>query len=347
MQAAFIEDFGPPSAIRYGAMDDPEPGPTDVLVQVSASTVNHVDTFVRSGAWRTPVPFPFVIGRDLVGTVAAVGPGAVGFEVGDRVWSNSLGYAGRQGAASEYAVVPVERLYHLPPEVAPEDAVVVLHPAATAYLGLFTHGRMQRGETAVVVGAGGNVGSAMLSMGRAAGITTIAVASARDADYCRSLGAAEVVDYRAPDVADQIRSVCPDGVDAYIDAAGRNDVGTAVDLLARRGRLVLLAGLRSRPVLPVGNLYVKDCSIVGFAISQASAAELAEAAGFINRMLADGTLRAREAETLPLAAAAEAHSRCEAGELRGKRLVLVTEVRAAGRSRDTRSESQLTAQYSQ
>jgi len=322
VRAAYIEQLGTPDVIRYGDLPEPASGPTDVLVRVAVTTVNPVDTFVRSGAYRTPVRFPFVIGRDLAGTVTAAGPGAAGFEIGDRVWCNSLGHAGRQGAAAELAVVPVDRLYRLPAGVSESDAVAVAHPAATAYLALFTHGRVRAGETVVVVGAGGNVGGAVVVLAADAGARVVAVASARDAGYCHDLGAAEVVDYRAPDLADRLRRASPDGVDAYVDTAGRNDLATAVDLLADRGRVVVLAGADTRPVLPVGDLYRKDCAVVGFVISQATTAELAAAARTINRLLAAGRLRPRTTDTLPLADAAEAHRRLEAGALHGRRVVL-------------------------
>ncbi|MEU4676149.1 alcohol dehydrogenase catalytic domain-containing protein [Micromonospora sp. NPDC023737] len=107
MRAAYIERPGPAADIRFGDLPAPHPGPTDVLVDVIATTVNPVDTFVRSGAYRTPLPLPLVVGRDLVGRVAEVGPGAAGFHAGDLVWCNSLGYDGRQGSAAEQAVVPV------------------------------------------------------------------------------------------------------------------------------------------------------------------------------------------------------------------------------------------------
>ncbi|MDF2260708.1 NADPH:quinone reductase [Streptantibioticus ferralitis] len=332
MRAAYIEQLGPPEIIRYGELPTPQPGPNDVLVDVTVATVNHVDTFVRSGAWRTPVEFPFVIGRDLVGTVAAAGPGAPGFAVGDRVWCNSLGHGGRQGAAADQAVVPVDRLYHLPDGVDPGDAVAMAHPAATAYLALFTHGRMRPGETVVVLGAAGNVGAAVVVMAAEAGARVIAVASARDAEYCRSLGAAEVIDYRDPDVPKRVLQASAHGVDLHVDTAAHNDLDTAVGLLAKRGRIVLLAGMRTRPVLPVGPLYLKDCSAVGFAISQATTAELAEAAVAINRLLANGRLRPRRTRTLPLSEAAEAHRAVEAGEAHGIRLILRTGTAPAGSS---------------
>jgi len=319
---AYVEQLGPPENIRYGPLPEPTPGPTDVLVEVTAVAVNPVDTFVRSGAFPTPVSFPFVIGRDLVGTVLEAGPGAPGFATGDLVWCNSLGHGGRQGAAAERVVVPADRLYHLPPGVDPVEAVAVVHPAATAHLALFTHGGLQPGRTVLVLGAAGNVGSALVVMAAEAGARVVAVASARDEEYCRSLGAAEVFDYRDPAFPDRVRAACPGGVDLYLDTSGTNDLETAVDLLALRGRIVVLAGGGSRPVLPAGELYRKDCSVVGFVISHATTAELAGAAREVNRLLAAGRLRPRTVEELPLSAAAEAHRRMERGELRGRRVVL-------------------------
>ncbi|MEU5259216.1 NADPH:quinone reductase [Amycolatopsis sp. NPDC021455] len=322
MRAAFIERLGPPEAIHYGELATPRPGPADVLVDVTATAVNHVDTFVRSGAWRTPIDFPFVIGRDLAGTVVETGSDVHGFRPGDPVWCNSLGHAGRQGAAAERAVVPVDRLYRMPDGVSAAEVVAVAHPAATAHLALFTHGRLRDSETVVVAGAAGNVGSALVVLAAAAGARVIATAAARDAGYCRSLGASEVIDYTDPAVPERVRAAAPDGVDVFIDTAGRNDLSSSVDLLANRGRIVVLAGMRTRPVLPVGPLYLRDRSVVGFAISQATTTELAHAAGTINRSLATGCLRARKTETLPLSAAASAHRRVEAGGTSSTKLVL-------------------------
>ncbi|WP_079085901.1 NADPH:quinone reductase [Streptomyces silvensis] len=330
MRAAFIERLGAPDEIRCAEFPDPRPGPTDVLVEVAATTVNPVDTFVRSGVFRTPLPLPLVVGRDLVGTVREAGPGAPGFAPGDRVWCNSLGHGGRQGAAAELAAVPADRLYHLPPGVDTATAVAVLHPAGTAYLALRTHARVRPGETVLVAGAAGNVGSALVTLAVDAGARVVGTASAGDAAYVRSLGAAEVFDYRDPDLAGRLRGACPSGADVYVDSYGTNDLTGAVDLLAPRGRIVLLAGVAARPVFPVGPFYMKDASVLGFVISHATTAELAAAADTVNRLLAAGRLRPRRTEHVPLDALAEAHRRMERGELRGRRLVVRPGTRRTG-----------------
>ena len=189
MKAAYITTLGSPDVITYGEMDRPVPGPTDVLVRVEAAAVDPVDTFVRSGAYRTPTPFPFVLGRDLVGTVAETGPGATGFAVGDRVWSHSMGHGGRQGVTAEYCVVGVDRLYHLPADVDAARAVAVLHPVATAHLALFRHARLRPGETVLVIGGAGNVGRAATVLAAFGDTMTSQRATSRSSRSSRPWGA--------------------------------------------------------------------------------------------------------------------------------------------------------------
>jgi NADPH:quinone reductase-like Zn-dependent oxidoreductase len=312
-RAAFIRELGDPSVIEVGELPVPAVGPLDVLVEAEAMAVNHVDTFVRSGSYATPTPFPFVIGRDLVGTVSSVGSGVAGFSVGDRVWTNSMGHGGRQGTFADVVVVPAERLYPLPAGVAAAEAARVLHVAATAWLGLFRHARLSLGETVLVNGAGGGVGTAVVQLAKAAGAFVVATTSADDTDWVRSCGADEVLDYRSSTLADDVGSAAPSGVDVWWDNSGVNDVGFALPRLAMGGRFVMISGLDSRPSVRAGDLYTRDASVLGFAISNASVSDLASAARAINGQLSRGALRARAGEVFPLSRAADVQRAIESG----------------------------------
>jgi 2-desacetyl-2-hydroxyethyl bacteriochlorophyllide A dehydrogenase len=321
LRAAYIEQTGPADVIRYGQLPDPAPGPTDVLVEVRYTTVNPVDALIRSGRYPVPTPFPFVVGRDLIGRVVSASSGAAGFAAGDLVWCNSLGHGGRQGAAAELAVVAADRLYRLPGGVNPADAVTLLHPAATAYLGVITHGGLRTGETVLVTGGAGNVGSAAIAIAVNAGARVVATASAADAAYCRELGAWQVLDYHDPALTQRVRELCPEGIDVYFDCAAVNDLSAGVAVLAERGRMVILSGIQ-QPVLPVTTLFQKTGSIRGFVISTATVSELAAAAGEVNRLMTRGRLRTRRSVNRNLSELADVHRQLESGELRGTRVVV-------------------------
>ena len=318
MRAAYVKELGPADNIRYGELPVPEVGMTDVLVEVEAMAVNPVDVLVRAGFWPTPTPFPFVIGRDLVGRVTDAGPGVVGFAPGQRVWCNSLGHGGRQGSFSTYASVPADRLYHLPDAADPLEAVSLLHPAATAYLALHRHGELREGDTVLVAGGAGNVGTAAVQLAVMAGARVLATCGPAEADRCRDAGAAEVLDYADPALGERVREVAPDGLDLYLDTSGHIDLELACDLLAFRGRIVLISGFPdARPALPIWRLYTRDGRVHGFVISLATVDELAGAAAALNRCFASGRLLTQIAEVLPLERAADAQRMVERG-LRGR-----------------------------
>jgi len=322
MRAAYIEQRGPAENIRYGTLPEPDISPDEVLVKVDAVAVNPVDTFVRSGSYPTVIPLPFVVGRDLVGTVAQP---SGGFRAGDRVWCTSLGYDGRQGATAEFAAVPVDRLYELPAEVDPVTAVAVAHPASTAYLATVEYGEIKAGETVLIVGAGGNVGSAAVALAARSGATVIAVSSARSRDRCLQLGAHEVYDYAA-DWVPLVSKTHHGAIDIYLDTSGVNDVAAAVDLLAPHGRIALISGdgtpETQRPV-PLGPLYRKSGSIRGFVMSRASTRQLAAAAQRMAVLLAEGELVPNFIDLMQFSEAARAHRRIETEVMGGTRLVLL------------------------
>lgn len=322
MLAAYVTAVGSAESIRVDRLPVPNATRGTVLVRVIAAAVNHVDTFVRSGAYRTALTFPFVIGRDLVGVVVAMGEGVTNFVPGQRVWCNSLGFDGRQGACSEYAVVPGERLYPLPPDVTPADAVSLFHPAATAHIGLRREAKLRRGEVVVVNGCYGAVGSAVVQLAAADGARVIGIDRAENAERGRRCGAEVVIDRAAGDVTEQLAAAIPTGIEVFWDTSGRVDLEVILPLMAIGGRVVLVAGMTSQTTLPIGVLYTRDVSVHGFAISNATEADLADAARSINKLLRTGQLRAHDVVAMPLSSAARAHNSQERRDFPGSRFVL-------------------------
>jgi NADPH2:quinone reductase len=325
MKAAYIERTGPPEQIRYGDLPTPVPGEREVLVRVRAVVVNLIDTYIRSGAYAIDLPLLFIIGRDMTGDVVATGPGVTRFAPGDRVWCNNQGYDGRQGTFAELLAIDERLLYPLPDGVEPREAVTVLHSALTAVLGLFARARLRAGETVFLNGGDGNVGTAVLQLARATGArVAVTAGSEPKALWCRQLGADRVISYKSEDVHQALHAFAPDGVNVYWDATGRPDVEQALAVLARRGRIVLMSGLKHRCTLPVGAFYTKNCTMFGFTVTDATIEELAAYAVEINSGLAKGVLKGKVHAILPLAQAAEANRMVERGKLFGK-IVLVPE----------------------
>jgi NADPH:quinone reductase-like Zn-dependent oxidoreductase len=314
MRAAFFGEPGPAEVVEVGELPIPVPGPTDVLVAVEVAVINPVDALIRSGRWPTLMPLPFVTGRDLVGTVTAAGAGS-GFSPGDRVWSNSLGHAGRQGACADYAVVPGDRLYPLPDGAVAAEAAAALHSAATAFIGLHHRARARAGQAILVGGAAGGVGSALARFASEAGLRVIATARPGDHARCLDQGASAVFDFGDPDLAGRVLDVAPGGVDIHWDTSGRMPLNVMEPMTASGGKIIVTAGVEPQPpktsLLPI---FTRDISVIGFVISLATATELADAAQAINRHLASGDLTTMTAGIMPLGKTAEAHALVESGQ---------------------------------
>jgi NADPH2:quinone reductase len=330
MKAAFIETTGGPEVIRYGDLARPTPKAGEVLVRVGAVAVNPIDTYIRSGAVAMPLPKPLIIGCDLAGTVEAVGPDARRFRPGDRVWGSNQGVLGRQGTFAEYACVHEDWLYPTPAGVSDIEAAAVALVGIAAHLGLFRCARLQPGETVFVNGGTGGVGSMVVQMSKAAGASVITtVGSAEKANLCRSWGADCVINYKNEDVDAKIRDCTKGkGVHVWYETQREPDFLRIVGLLAPRGRMVIIAGRQAQPVFPVGPFYVKDLSLFGFAIFNATPEEQRRCTEDINRWLAEKKLHGQIGRTFRLAEAAAAHRLQEentlqkAGTLTGK-IVLV------------------------
>jgi NADPH2:quinone reductase len=330
VKAAYIEAPGPPEAIRYGDLPRPAPKGRELLVRVAAVAVNPIDTYIRAGIVKMALPSPFIVGCDLAGTVEAAGPEARRFRPGDRVWGSNQGLLGRQGTFAEYACCDEEYLYGLPAGVKETDAAAAALVGITAHLGLFRCARLRAGETVFVNGGTGGVGSMVVQMARAAGARAVAtVGSAEKAAACRALGAERAVNYKTEDVAAALREATGGaGVDVWFETQREQDFLKAVELIRPRGRMIVMAGRDARPIFPTGPFYVKDLSLHGFAMFNATPDEQRACADDINRWLAEGRLKAAVGRTFRLAETAAAHKLQEentlgkAGTLSGK-IVLV------------------------
>jgi NADPH:quinone reductase len=309
MKAAYLEAPGGPEVIRYGELPRPEPKAKEVLVKVGAVAVNPIDTYIRSGAVTMPRPSPFIIGCDLAGTVEAIGSGVQRFKPGDRVWGSNQGLLGRQGTFAEFACVEEDWLYPTPVGVADTEVAAVALVGITAHLGLFRSARLQPGETVFVNGGTGGVGSMVVQMGKAVAARVAAtVGTAEKAALCRSLGADLVLNYKTDDISARLRDFTQgQGVNVWYETQREPDFVRTVELMARRGRMVVMAGRQAQPIFPVGPFYTRDLSLYGFAMFNAPPGEQRACAEDINRWLGDRKLRAQIGKVFPLAEAAAAH----------------------------------------
>ena len=308
MKAAFINQVGAPDAIVFGELPAPKPGRKQCLVRVAAVDVNPIDLYVRSGAIPAKLAFPFILGRDLAGTVVEIGSGVRNFKPGDRVWATSQGADGRQGTFAEFAAVDEKWLYPTPAGVGDDDVVALSLVGITAQLGLVRNANLKHGEILFVNGGAGGVGSSVIQMAKILGARVIATAGSDEKiRLCRELGADLAINYKTEDVDAAIKAFAPKGVDVWWETLRDPDFDRTVGLLAMHGRMILMAGRDARPVFPVGPFYVKDCSLHGFAMFNSTSREQRQAANAINRWLTEGKLKARIDLVLPLSQAAEAH----------------------------------------
>lgn len=310
MLAAYIMETGAPSVIQYGELPKPQPGMGEVLVKVGAVAVNPIDTYIRSGMVAMPLKFPYIIGCDLAGTVETVGLKVRRFKVGDRVWGSNQGLFGRQGTFAEYASVDEKWLYLTPPQESDAEAAAGALVGITAYLGLFRFARLQTGELVFVNGGSGGVGSAVVQQVKAAGAHVITtVGNPQKADYCKSLGADVVLDYRSPTLDDEIRHYASTtgGINIWFETQREPTLERTVSMMAPRGRIIVMAGRQARPEFPLGPFYTKDLSILGFAMFNASPDEQRDCATALNDLYVRHGWHPAVGITLPLSQAASAH----------------------------------------
>jgi NADPH:quinone reductase-like Zn-dependent oxidoreductase len=226
-----LPGIGEPDTLRTIWHELPEPGPGEAVVRVEATGVSFAEQQMRRGKYYDQPPFPFVPGYDLVGVVERVGAG-VELAAGRRVAALT-----KTGAWAERVVLPAADLAPVPDGVDPVDAETAIVNGLTAWRMLHRTARVESGQTIVVLGAAGGVGSLLVQLARAAGIAVIGVAGPAQQESVAALGAIPV-DYRSEDVLARVRELAPGGVAAVFDHVGGDGIVASWRMLGRGGTLV-------------------------------------------------------------------------------------------------------------
>ncbi|BDM74381.1 NADPH:quinone reductase (plasmid) [Streptomyces nigrescens] len=315
MKAAQFTGFGAPDVLQINDVDRPAPGAGEVLVSVEASSVNGLDTIVRSGGLRivTGRRFPMGLGLDFAGVVAAVGDGVHRYRVGERVWGTVHPLKRHTvGGAAEYVVVPAGRIGPAPAGVSSVEAASLVVAGATALLALRKTVHLKSGERLLVRGAAGGVGTAAVQLAHAMGGHVTALSRSRHADALRELGADEVFDYGAT-TADQIGPF-----DAILDTVG-SELRCYRRRLARGGRMATIA-LSASSVAAIAASSVHGTRRIRTLSTNPDTAVLRDLAAYVT----SGALRPVIDRVYPLADIAAAHQAFERGGVVGKQVVAVS-----------------------
>ncbi len=321
MDAIRFEQTGGPEVLSLTTLEDPEPGPTQIVVEVAAAGVNFIDTYHRSGLY--PVDLPSGLGGEGAGTVIAVGEDVSALQVGDRVaWSEGMGSYATRVALEADRVVPV------PDDLDLEIAAAVMLQGMTAHYLCHSTATLGSDHTVLVYAAAGGVGRLLVQLAKRRGARVLACTSTQaKADAVRALGADEVILYRDVDVPTTVRDLTDQhGVDVVYDSVGADTWEDSLDSLRPRG-LCVFFGNASGPVPPLelrtlaqkGSLFTTRPTLFHHI---ATHDELTWRATSLFDLIRDGQLDVLIHERYPLAEAARAHTDLQSGTTTGKLLLI-------------------------
>ena len=321
MRAVRMQETGGPEVLQVDKIDDPAPGPGEVLVETAAAGLNFIDTYQRKGLYS--VPLPLTLGLEGAGTVQAVGDDVTAFTPGDRV-----AWQGIPASYAELVVVPAEAAVRVPEQLDLEVAAAVMLQGMTAHYLSHSVFPLDTDHTALVYAAAGGVGRQLVQLAKRRGARVLACTSTdKKAELARSAGADEIVRYRDVDIVETVRNLTEGrGVDVVYDSVGKDTWDASLRCLRPRG-LMVLYGQASGPVPAfdpqllnqLGSLYLTRPSLGAYV---ATRDELEWRAGDVFGWVAAGELDVRIGERHPLEDGATAYRRLEGRETAGKVLLL-------------------------
>jgi NADPH:quinone reductase-like Zn-dependent oxidoreductase len=309
MKAAAIDGFGPPSVLGLHHLPIPEPGPDEILIALTGAGVGVWDAEVRDGSWQPAgkPKFPFVLGTDGAGMVAAKGARVRRFNVGERVWAYS--YANPKGGFyAEYVAVKERDAGRVPNHLDLLQAGAAPTTGLTALQGIDDKLRLRHGETLLVYGASGAVGTLAIQFAKRRGARVIGTATGRQAiDLVRKLGADEVFDARSAKGPEHLGELAPKGIDAALVLASGGSLERCLALVRKGGRVAFPNGVEPEPKRRRGVRLASYDAVAG-------PREFAR----LERAMTEARLCVPIAATYPLAQAAKAHARLERGHVLGR-----------------------------
>jgi NADPH2:quinone reductase len=323
MRAALVKEFGPPSSLVVEEVPDLEPGPGEVVIEVAAASINFPDILVVEGSYQNLPPRPFSPGKEAAGRVIAVGAGVERLVVGQRVLALV-----EYGGYAEQLRVPADLVMELPDAMSYEEAAAFGLVYSTAYFGLVRRGRLQPGETVLVTGAGGGVGSAGVQLAKALGARVIALAQDEGKGAVARGQGADVVLTSTPDALrdDLLAATSGKGVDVVLEMLGGAFLTQIVRATAWEGRIVVVgfASGGQEPIKP-GHLLVKNIAMLGLQSSdyrdrtpELMRSTMAEMFALFEQGLVNGAVDT----TFPLENAAEALQYVKDGKAHGKAVLM-------------------------
>ncbi|TMV13433.1 NADPH:quinone oxidoreductase family protein [Arenibacterium halophilum] len=328
MQSMFSTEVGGPETLKLTETETPTPKGTEVLIRVRAAGVNFPDTLMIRDMYQFKPPRPFAPGGEISGEIEAVGDKVTTVKPGDRV----LALIGHGGFAT-HAIADASRVIPVPDSMPFEDAACFIFTYGTSHHALKDRAHLKAGETLLILGAAGGVGSAAIELGKAAGARVIAAVSSEDkAEVCRSFGADETIVYpRELDrdgqkaFSQQIKDVAgKDGVNVVYDAVGGAYAEPAVRALAWEGRFLVVGFPAGIPKLPLNLTLLKGCQIVGVFWGDATRRDPkghAENVAELFDMYAKGQIKPRISGSFPLERAGEALEMMQGRKVTGKVVV--------------------------
>ncbi|HKJ31584.1 MAG TPA: zinc-dependent alcohol dehydrogenase family protein [Balneolales bacterium] len=316
MKAMTISEFGNPDVFSLNEMDKPKPGPGEVLVRVIASGTNPVDAKIRaSGTWAQ-LAMPAILGYDASGIIEETGPGVQHFKKGDEVYYTPEIFGNSHGSYAEYNVVPASIIDYKPANLSHNEASSVPLAGGTAWEAVIRRLKIQPGETILIHGGAGGVGSFAVQFAKAAGARVIASAGTDNQKTLEELNVDIALNYREQNVIEEtLKATNGEGINAVFDTAGGN-INASLEAVKEGGRLATILGVDG----DLSSISIKNLTLYGVFLTRENR-RLQE----MRNLIEQGKVKPLIDQTLPLEQVAEAHKRLDTGHGRGKIVLKVSD----------------------